>query len=102
MHMLSKMVACCALLMLPGSAWALDPPRPASAPPATTAPASPPAPAGEPAATPEQAAGGGKAEGGNEDETLPPPPPGIGPTPQRFNPSEKVRADFPVSFPVDI
>ena len=25
-----------------------------------------------------------------------------GPPPQRFNPTEKVRADFPVSFPIDI
>ena len=24
------------------------------------------------------------------------------PPPQRFNPTEKVRADFPVSFPIDI
>jgi len=38
-----------------------------------------------------------------DDETLPPPPvKSTGPTPQRFDPSEEVRADFPVSFPVDI
>ena len=40
-----------------------------------------------------------------EDEQLPPLPAGtrpMGPTPQRFNPTEKVRADFPVSFPIDI
>jgi len=38
-----------------------------------------------------------------EEETLPPPPPrSTGPTPQRFDPSEEVRADFPVSFPIDI
>jgi len=40
-----------------------------------------------------------------EEETLPPLPPGqrsTGPTPQRFDPSEEVRADFPVSFPIDI
>ena len=40
-----------------------------------------------------------------EDEELPPLPPDAepaGPSPQRFNPTEKVRADFPVSFPIDI
>ncbi len=37
--------------------------------------------------------------------TLPPLPADTvpsGPPPQRFNPTEKVRADFPVSFPIDI
>ena len=40
-----------------------------------------------------------------EEEALPPLPPDTVPSgqpPQRFNPSEKVRADFPVSFPIDI
>jgi hypothetical protein len=40
-----------------------------------------------------------------EDDELPPLPPDVapaGPSPQRFNPTEKVRADFPVSFPIDI
>lgn len=34
----------------------------------------------------------------------PPPatPPATGPSPQRFEPTEKVRADFEVSFPIDI
>jgi len=44
-------------------------------------------------------------DAGQEEETLPPLPPGqrsTGPTPQRFDPSEEVRADFPVSFPIDI
>ena len=62
-----------------GGAWALDPPRPA--------------PAQEP------------AEPAAEDEILPPLPPEArrtGPTPQRFDPTEEVRADFPVSFPSDI
>ncbi len=31
-----------------------------------------------------------------------PPPAATGPTPQRFAPSEEVRADFAVSFPIDI
>ena len=54
-----------------------------------------PAPdAGKPADTPA-----------DEDEELPPLPADAvpaGPPPQRFTPSEKVRADFPVSFPIDI
>ena len=38
------------------------------------------------------------------EEELPPLPPDTvpaGPPPARFDPSEKVRADFPVSFPID-
>ena len=38
-------------------------------------------------------------------EELPPLPTDaepVGPSPERFNPTEKVRADFPVSFPIDI
>jgi hypothetical protein len=46
------------------------------------------------------------AEAPEEDEEkLPPLPPDAvpsGPPPARFNPTEKVRADFPVSFPIDI
>ena len=44
-------------------------------------------------------------QGEEQEEKLPPLPPGqrsTGPTPQRFDPSEEVRADFPVSFPIDI
>jgi hypothetical protein len=40
-----------------------------------------------------------------DEEELPPLPADTvpaGPPPQRFNPTEKVRADFPVSFPIDI
>jgi hypothetical protein len=36
------------------------------------------------------------------DESQPPPGAGKGPSPQRFVPSEQVRADFDVSFPIDI
>jgi hypothetical protein len=36
------------------------------------------------------------------DEQPPPPVAGKGPSPQRFVPSEQVRADFDVSFPIDI
>jgi hypothetical protein len=53
-----------------------------------------PAPETEPAAEPAE-----------DEETLPPLPADAapaGPPPARFNPTEKVRADFPVSFPIDI
>lgn len=37
-----------------------------------------------------------------DEEALPPPPDSKAPSPQRFVPSEQVRADFDVSFPIDI
>jgi len=87
-------------LAVAGAAWALDPPQPVQPPPeAPPQAASEPGPSTarppEPAAGPEPAA--------EEEETLPAPPAkSTGPTPQRFDPSEEVRADFPVSFPIDI
>jgi hypothetical protein len=109
------------LLVAAAAAWAVDPPRepvPAAAPPAeepafpSEEPAFPeespparPAPAAPPAAAGPPAGDAAASSGEVEDETLPPLPPGarnVGPTPQRFDPTEKVRADFPVSFPVDI
>ena len=98
MHRTSWLVS--AGLVVAGAAWALDPPKPVQAPPeAAPEAASEPAPRSaepaEPVAEPAPAA--------EEDETLPPPPAkSTGPTPQRFDPSEEVRADFPVSFPIDI
>jgi hypothetical protein len=100
-----------------GAAWALDPPRPVPPASAEATPASPATP--ETAEAPPAAAAGseespaasgpvtGPEDGAQqgEEETLPPLPAGTkqtGPTPQRFDPSEEVRADFPVSFPVDI
>lgn len=98
MHRTSWLVI--AGLVVAGAAWALDPPRPAQAPPET-----PPQAASEPAPStapqPEPAAESVPAA--EDEETLPPPPAkSTGPTPQRFDPSEEVRADFPVSFPIDI
>ena len=100
-------------------ASAIEPPKnapPPANPPVQEEPAKP-APGDSPPATPA----GGEAAGdaakpadagktadtpaADDDETLPPLPPGTvpsGPPPQRFTPSEKVRADFPVSFPIDI
>lgn len=90
---------------LAGAAWALDPPRPAPSPPAAEAatseqPASVPAPVPAPAPAAQEA-----AEPQTEEKAAPPPPAEArrtGPTPQRFDPTEEVRADFPVSFPSDI
>jgi hypothetical protein len=58
----------------------------------------------DPAPEPEDGPAAG-AEAPDAEEELPPLPPDVapaGPSPQRFNPTEKVRADFPVSFPIDI
>ena len=96
------------------AALAIEPPRD---PPGTTAK---PEPAPEEAAQqepaqpeperPQPAPGTGEEtapeqEPAAEEDELPPLPPDVapvGPSPQRFNPTEKVRADFPVSFPIDI
>jgi hypothetical protein len=111
-----------ALLAL--AAFAIEAPKPASSPatPAQQEPAKPEPEKPEPA-QPDAGAGdaepappaGAEPEGEGEapaatpapaeDEELPPLPPGTepaGPPPQRFDPTEKVRADFPVSFPIDI
>ena len=90
-------------LVVAGAAWALDPPKTVQAPAETAQEAgSEPGPrAAEPPEPAEPVAEPASAE--EDDETLPPPPvKSTGPTPQRFDPSEEVRADFPVSFPVDI
>ena len=84
-------------------------PAPAPTAPTTTAPTSPPATAekavpeiAKPVATAKEAATaataepqetGGKGPVKNADKS---------PSPQRFIPSEQVRADFDVSFPIDI
>ena len=87
-----------ACLVVIGAARAIEPPQPAPSTaaeePATGIPEQSPIEADETAPEPE-----------GDEETLPPLPPEqrrTGPTPQRFDPSEEVRADFPVSFPIDI
>ncbi len=90
------------------AALAIEPPKPATPParaPQNREPVSTPpsAPASE-APSPE-GADTAAAEAEGEEETLPPLPADAapsGPPPARFNPTEKVRADFPVSFPIDI
>ena len=92
-----KLLALTASLLVIAAA-AIEPPQnPAGAPP-TQEPAKqePAKPSPEPAQEPAEP---------EEEEELPPLPPDLeppGPSPQRFNPTEKVRADFPVSFPIDI
>ena len=109
-----KLLALTASLLVIAAA-AIEPPQnPAGAPPtqepakqepAQQEPAKPsPEPAQEPAAEKPSAPATESAEP-EEEEELPPLPPDLeppGPSPQRFNPTEKVRADFPVSFPIDI
>jgi hypothetical protein len=88
------------------AAAAIEPPQPANAPPAQQAPGKPdPAQSPPPDAPADGAAKGENAPEADDEEKLPPLPAGTepsGPPPQRFNPTEKVRADFPVSFPIDI
>jgi hypothetical protein len=87
--------------LLAGAAWALDPPGPAPA----QAPASQAAEQAPGDAQPEDGEAPPAPAGAPAGEELPAAAPearSTGPTPQRFDPSEKVRADFPVSFPIDI
>jgi hypothetical protein len=85
------------------AAFAIEPPQPAPG-----APAKPEPEAGTESAPPEESAAeetAPAAEAEPAEEELPPLPPDAapaGPSPERFNPTEKVRADFPVSFPIDI
>jgi hypothetical protein len=86
------------------AALAIEPPQPAAGAPAkpTAQAETESAPAEESAAAEETAPAGETAP---TEEQLPPLPPDAapaGPSPERFNPTEKVRADFPVSFPIDI
>lgn len=91
--------------MLTTVALAIDPPKPPEKEQTETTPV----PASERpdiADAGKEANAKAKAEAAaEEDEVLPPLPADMipaGPPPARFNPTEKVRADFPVSFPIDI
>lgn len=68
--------------------------------PAESASHTPPPEAGAPQATTSPAAEPGEEE--PPPDAAPRKPGVVGPTPGRFDPTEKVRADFDVSFPVDI
>ncbi len=84
--------------------------KPASPPPAEAPAEQPPekpaeAPAPAPDKIPTVPTSEQPAAETEDEETLPPLPadgPPAGPPPTRFTPTEKVRADFPVSFPIDI
>jgi hypothetical protein len=108
-----KVVISIAASMLVIAAMAIEAPKPAPPPasapkkegPAETPPSAPTteAPATEAPSTEGTDAAPAAVE--EEEETLPPLPADAipaGPPPARFNPTEKVRADFPVSFPIDI
>ena len=86
------------------AAFAIEPPQ--DPPAAQDTPAAKEAPAAEEPAKPDEpGAKPGEATPQPDEEELPPLPADAapaGPPPQRFNPTEKVRADFPVSFPLDI
>lgn len=95
-----------ALLLAAFTAFAIEPPKdsPAPAPPAAKKVESA-KPDGDSAPPASDAAKPAQNDPADAEEELPPLPPDAvptGPPPQRFNPSEKVRADFPVSFPIDI
>ncbi|MFC4310674.1 hypothetical protein ACFPN2_16395 [Steroidobacter flavus] len=106
LRLLTILAACCATGTV-SVGWAAEP---APAKPATPAAAKPadPKPAGESAAPKSdeqtQAQQGTKTE--EDGEKTPAAKPakssGKGGSPERFVPSEQVRADFDVSFPIDI
>ena len=85
------------------------PPAPAVAAPAVAAPPEVAEPTESAAATTTTTAAEAKVEAEVETETetaeekaATTPPKAVGATPGRFEPTEKVRADFDVSFPIDI
>lgn len=65
-------------------------------------PATAPAPASVPATSEPVPAGDSAAGDGAVPDAPPPQPAAAKSSPQRFEPSEKVRPDFDVAFPVDI
>ncbi len=88
-HWILAPVVAAAFGLLAGTAPAQQATAPAT-PPATGTPAQAPAPAPPP------------ARDAADPDKLPPAPASSKPTPQRFEPTEKVRPDFDVAFPVDI
>jgi hypothetical protein len=72
-------------------------------PPAASATPAAPAAEATPAATPGSAATAATPQpGATTTDPAPPRPAAAKGSPQRFEPTEKVRADFDVAFPVDI
>ena len=85
------------------AALAIEPPKDKPAAPPASAPApSTPAPAPQADAPAQAPVAAAEPEIEEELPPLPPEAADAGPPPQRFTPTEKVRADFPVSYPIDI
>jgi len=104
-----------ALAMFAGALAVVTVLRAQETPPAAPAASSPAAPAGTPVpetGTATEAAADAAEGPAGEVQSAPPaaaptnaPPDSrrpVGPTPGRFEPTEKVRADFDVAFPIDI
>lgn len=86
-------------------ALAQQPPADATTPAATTPPATAPAPApaDSPAPTTDATTTPDAAETGEKPAAAPKPKPATAKgSPQHFEPTEKVRPDFDVAFPIDI
>ena len=84
---------------------AIEPPKEDKPPPSPVTPPSAPGQEPVPETTPPAGTQPAEAPAAEEEEEALPPLPAdsaSGPSPARFNPTEKVRADFPVSFPIDI
>ena len=105
--LIGLLAACCAMSTL----WAAEPApaKPAAAPAATPAPA-PAKPAAAESATPKsdedpkakEAGEGEEKQAAAKSTATAADKAGDKASPQRFVPSEQVRADFDVSFPIDI
>ncbi|WP_129641905.1 hypothetical protein [Peristeroidobacter agariperforans] len=101
LRLLTLLAVCCATSTVATVASAAEP---APAKPATPAATPPPGESAAPKGDEQtQVQQGTKTT--EEDDQAPPAPkskPGKGSSPERFVPSEQVRADFDVSFPIDI
>ena len=104
LRLLTLLVACCATNTVTTVLSTASAAEPATAKPAIPAAAKPPGESAAPKADEETQVQGTDSE--EDGEKAQPPakakPSGKGGTPERFVPSEQVRADFVVSFPIDI
>ena len=104
LRLLTLMAVCCATGTITSVAWAAEP---APARPATPAPAKPAGESTAPKADEQSSSAKGtqgeeSAAGEEQKPAAKPKASGKGGSPERFVPSEQVRADFDVSFPIDI
>lgn len=104
------LLAACGAASTPNMLWAAEPAPAKPAPPVATPAATVPAPAAAAKPTDESAAPKSDEDSKDKDGEQADPKPKAaataadkkGSSPQRFVPSEQVRADFDVSFPIDI